>query len=77
MPIFGIASPNAARVESKRFPSNFKDAPNMTRTPMISVTAIAIAARAFAWDITCDAPRDSWASFRQLSRTPSVLPLLP
>jgi hypothetical protein len=45
----------------------------MTRTPTTSVTAIAIAARAFAWDIPGGAP----FSGPQLSRGPAKpLPLL-
>lgn len=44
----------------------------MTRTPTIIVTANAIAARAFAWDISTDAQHTgsrSWA--------PMISPLLP
>jgi len=44
----------AVRVSYRRLassPTNLEDVLDMTRTPTTSVTAIAIAARAFAWDI--------------------------
>jgi hypothetical protein len=48
---FRIARRARHDVDLARHQPNFEDAPNMTRTPTTSVTAIAIAARAFAWDI--------------------------
>jgi hypothetical protein len=39
------------------FDNNSGNAPNMTRTPTTSVTAIAIAARAFAGDVSGGARR--------------------
>jgi hypothetical protein len=48
----------------------------MTRTPTTSVTAIAIAARAFAWDIRVGAPQDAMPTLAASApRLP--LPLLP
>jgi len=44
----------------------------MTRTPTIIVTANAIAARAFAWDIAIDAHRNGTRN-----RAPLISPLLP
>src|ERR1700694_4482612 len=39
------------RLNSLRLPPSTKESPAMTRTPTTSVTAIALAARAFAWGI--------------------------
>jgi len=44
----------------------------MTRTPTIIVTANAIAARAFAWDISIDAHHNG-----SRYRAPLISPLLP
>jgi hypothetical protein len=43
-------------VNLRHLPLDSRDAPNMIRTPTTSVTAIAIAARAFAWDVSGGAP---------------------